>query len=71
MDKILITILVLGGTIGLYIVSYVLNKRTPVPEGIDPIADCDACKTISCHLHPENSADVKEDIKKCIEEDEL
>ncbi|XMB87348.1 hypothetical protein RJG79_05995 [Mycoplasmatota bacterium WC44] len=63
MEKILVTILVLASVIGLYIGSYILNKRTPVPEGIEPIADCDACNTTSCTQHPSKDVSVKDDIK--------
>lgn len=68
MEKILVTILVLAGVIGLYIGSYILNKRTPVPEGIEPIADCDACNTTSCTQHPSNDVSIKEDITNFIGE---
>ncbi|QVK20205.1 hypothetical protein KHQ82_07685 [Mycoplasmatota bacterium] len=66
MSKIIVIILVLAGTIGLYILSYVLNKRTPVPDGITPIADCDACNTTSCTQHPKNDKSIKEDIQDFI-----
>lgn len=68
MGKILVTVLVLAGVIGLYIGSYILNKRTPVPEGIEPIADCDACNTTSCSQHPSKTESVKDDIKNFIDE---
>jgi len=67
MGKVLVTILVLVGTVSLYILSYVMNKRTPVPEGIVPLADCDACNTLSCAQHPENDKSVKDDMKEFIE----
>ena len=61
MMQILVTVLVLVGVIGLYIGSYVLNKNTPVPEGIIPLAQCSSCSTTSCASHP---GDVKDDLKK-------
>jgi hypothetical protein len=59
--QILATIIVLTLVIGLYIGSYVLNKRTPVPEGIVMIEGCDSCSTASCGHHPSN---VKDEIKE-------
>lgn len=65
--QILVTILVLAGVIGLYIGSYLLNKNTPVPEGIVPLATCSSCSTTSCAQHP---GEAKDDIRQFLDESE-
>ncbi len=41
--------------IGLFFVSYLLNKRTPIPKGCEQIAydvqSCSGCKETSCEYH--------------------
>lgn len=51
--KILLTIAVLAGLVGLFILSYLLNKRVPRPEGCDleKSSQCAQCANHSCHLH--------------------
>jgi len=51
--KILLTIAVLAGLVGLFIISYLLNKRVPRPEGCDheKSSQCTQCANHSCHLH--------------------
>lgn len=61
MSSVIVAVLVVGGIIGLYFLSYVMNKNTPMPEGVDPIEECNTCNTTSCSHHPEN---IKEDIKE-------
>lgn len=41
----IVGILVIVGLVALYIVSYVMNKRTPVPEECRDIAKDAACKS--------------------------
>ncbi len=64
--QIVMTIVVLALVIGLYIGSYILNKNTPVPEGITPMEECNACNTTTCGHHPTNN--VKDDIKEFIKD---
>lgn len=41
--------------IGLFILSYLLNKKTPKPEGCqDTTQECEGCKMIGCSHHPIN-----------------
>ena len=51
MSSSLVGVLVIFGVIALYIVSYILNKNTDVPEGIEPLDKCSTCGTGgSCSL---------------------
>lgn len=36
--------------IGIYILSYIMNKNTPVPEGIIAEAKCGTCNAPSCSV---------------------
>lgn len=54
------TILIAGAillvSIGLFIGSYLLNKKTPKPEGCQETSkECGACGIVSCSHHPVNS----------------
>jgi hypothetical protein len=54
------TILIAGAilivAIGLFIGSYLLNKKTPKPEGCeDTSKECGACGIVSCSHHPINN----------------
>jgi hypothetical protein len=57
--KIVMTILIVGGLVGLFIASYLLNKRIPRPEGCDEeiTAQCKKCVISSCYLHPDHNKD--------------
>ena len=49
----LVPILVIGGLVSIYIGTYMLNKRIPIPEECKIIADeaeCNACHNFSCSL---------------------
>ncbi|MDD3207549.1 MAG: hypothetical protein PHV19_03435 [Bacilli bacterium] len=50
--KILLTIAVLAGLVGLFILSYLLNKRVPRPAGCDleRSSQCGQCANHSCRL---------------------
>jgi len=63
--QIIATVIVLTLVIGLYIGSYLLNKNTPVPEGIIPVEGCSSCNTTSCGHHPSQVKDeLKEELSK-------
>lgn len=36
--------------IGMYILTYLMNKNTPVPEGIEPADKCSTCHAPSCSV---------------------
>ena len=59
MDKIynyLIALGVLVIFIGLFIVTYLLNKKTPKPEGcVNPKEECKLCGIVTCSHNPINN----------------
>lgn len=63
MNDILIAVLLVGGIIILYFGSYILNKNTEAPEGIEPAEKCTTCGSRgACSLSQ------KEELKKHPEE---
>ena len=47
----IVPVLVIGGLVVVYIGSYALNKRTPVPEECKLIVDqtkCESCHSFTC-----------------------
>ena len=62
----IISILVIALLVGVFFLSYFLNKKTPIPKGCENLRigkeGCTGCKNLDCSIR------VKLDIKK-IEED--
>lgn len=53
LKTILLAILVFGALIGIYIVLFLLNKKTPLPPGCENLkAECNGCHDLSCMNHP-------------------
>ena len=51
--KYLLAILFFGALVAIYIVLYLMNKKTPKPEGCEGLgADCDGCKESACTNDP-------------------
>lgn len=51
--KIFAPILWMMFLVGTFIVTYLLNKKTPKPKGCETITtNCKGCKMISCGHHP-------------------
>lgn len=51
MEEMLVPILVIGGLVVLYIFTYMINKRTPIPEECLVEVDktkCEACHSFAC-----------------------
>ena len=51
MGDLLVPIVVIGSLVIVYILSYALNKRTPVPEECLEIVDetkCESCHSFTC-----------------------
>lgn len=49
----LLAILVFGALVAIYIVLYLMNKKTPKPKGCEDLkADCDGCKDFACTNNP-------------------
>lgn len=52
-SQVITAILFFGALVGIYIVVYLLNKRTPLPEGCENLKpDCEACKDVNCVNNP-------------------
>ena len=53
--KILIALGLFIILVGIFIGTYILNKRTPKPEGCKSLdEDCKICGVTSCSHHPQN-----------------
>ena len=51
--KYVLAILFFGLLVGIYIGAYLLNKKTPLPEGCENLrADCEGCHDFACTNHP-------------------
>lgn len=75
MKETIIGIAVVVGVIALYIITYVLNKNTDVPEGTRDLPNaCGACSAPNCSISSKNinetvkTADVVNDLRKIIED---
>lgn len=50
--RIILGVLIVAICIGLFIFTYILNKRTPKPEGCEHIGEeCEGCQMTSCSHH--------------------
>lgn len=50
MIKAIILFVILGSFVAL---GYILNKKTPIPEGCENLMEnCEGCKIVSCTHHP-------------------
>ncbi len=51
--KIVLAILFFALLVTIYIVLYLMNKKTPLPEGCENLkADCEGCKDYACTNNP-------------------
>jgi len=51
MGNILVPVLVIGSLVTMYIVTYMLNKNTPIPEECLLVVDeatCESCHSFTC-----------------------
>jgi hypothetical protein len=51
MGNFLVPIIVIGALVSMYIITYVLNKRTPIPEECLTAVDetkCESCHSFTC-----------------------
>lgn len=59
-------VLAIGLTVGLFllvVVSYRLNKKTPVPEGCENLhPDCHACGIADCAIRDDMMKKIKEEL---------
>ena len=53
--KVLIAVLLVLFLVGLFVFSYLLNKRTPKPEGCQNIGEeCEGCQVLMCSHNKSN-----------------
>ncbi|MBQ0065164.1 MAG: hypothetical protein KBT48_05325 [Firmicutes bacterium] len=51
--KYILAILFFGAMVGIYIFLYLMNKKTPLPEGCEDLkVDCSGCHDFGCTNHP-------------------
>ena len=65
-----IQLLIIGGVILLFIFSFVLNKRTKAPDGVEIPDDCHACFSTSCAVKSDKEkikAEMRAAINNCEE----
>lgn len=54
--RIILAVVILLVCVGLFIFTYILNKRTPKPEGCQDIsAECEGCQITSCSHYKEKN----------------
>jgi len=59
MSGFLIIILMFTAIIGIYVGSYLLNSKTPAPEGVEQIEGCGSCGlagSSGCSMHSDTSS---------------
>ena len=55
--KIVLAILFFSLFVTIYIVLYLMNKKTPLPEGCENLkADCEGCKDYACTNNPAHNS---------------
>lgn len=55
--KIVLSILFFALLVTIYIVLYLMNKKTPLPEGCENLkADCEGCKDYACTNNPAHNS---------------
>lgn len=55
--KIILAILFFALLVTIYIVLYLMNKKTPLPEGCENLkADCEGCKDYACTNNPAHNS---------------
>lgn len=55
--EIVLAILFFALLVTIYIVLYLMNKKTPLPEGCEDLkADCEGCKDYACTNNPAHNS---------------
>lgn len=55
--KIVLAILFFALLVTIYIVLYLMNKKTPLPEGCENLkADCEGCRDYACTNNPAHNS---------------
>ncbi len=59
--RIVLAVVIVSVLIGLFILSYILNKRTPEPEGCRKASEeCIGCAITGCGRNPVNQPEAKQ-----------
>lgn len=60
MDHLLTAAFWLALLVGIYILGYLLNKKTPKPEGCENLTqDCEGCAMVDCTHNPVHKEEIK------------
>ena len=61
MQQVVLAILFFGLLVAIYIILYLMNKKTPLPEGCENLkAECERCKDYACTNNPAHRTTRKE-----------
>lgn len=60
-------ILILVGSLVLFLVAYTLNSRTKLPKGVDVPEKCQTCLSNTCVIKTKDVEKIKEEMRKEIE----
>lgn len=59
--RIILAVVIVLVCVGLFIGTYILNKRTPKPEGCENLGEeCEGCQMTSCSHYVEKTEEKKE-----------
>ena len=59
--RVILAIVIIVVCVGLFIGTYILNKRTPKPEGCEEIgSECEGCQITSCSHNKKPNIEEKE-----------
>jgi hypothetical protein len=59
---------ILGGIIIIFVLSFLLNRNTKMPEGTELPEECNTCKSASCMIKVSTVEDRKNQLKQYLEE---
>ena len=58
---IILAVAVVLVSVALFIFTYILNKRTPKPEGCENVgSECEGCQMTSCSHYKKNNENIEE-----------
>lgn len=54
--RIILAVVIIVVSVAIFIATYILNKRTPKPEGCEDVtSECEGCQITSCSHHKNNN----------------
>lgn len=63
----IIQALIIGGSIILFLGSFILNRRTSAPKGVDVPEHCQTCASHSCIVKMSDIGKIKEELREQID----